>query len=77
MSPQHALTEMLVCALVRTKKFSDLHQLLQYGAVGDSKPLACLLLSLGNVHPAAHQLAMDMLHRLNAHEVCSYSYPIL
>ncbi|XP_077291953.1 regulator of MON1-CCZ1 complex protein bulli [Arctopsyche grandis] len=68
MSPQHALTEMLVCALVRTQRFSDLHQLLQYGAVGDSKPLACLLLSLGNLHSAAHQLAMDMLHRLQAHE---------
>lgn len=68
LSTQHALTEMLVCALVKANRFSDLHQLLQYGAIGDSKPLACLLLSLANLHPAAHQLAMDMLHKLKAYE---------
>jgi hypothetical protein len=45
-----------------------LQQLLQYGVVSDSKPLACLLLSLGNLHPSATQLALDMLARLNAVE---------
>lgn len=51
------------------KAFYQLHQLLQYHAVSDSKPLACLLLSLENLYPAAHQLALDMLQRLgNAHE---------
>ncbi|XP_065161012.1 regulator of MON1-CCZ1 complex-like [Atheta coriaria] len=65
---QHNINEMLLTTLVRRKKFSSLQQLLQYGVVSDSKPLACLLLSLGNVHPAASQLALDMLMRLNAVE---------
>lgn len=39
-------------------------QLLQYGVLSDSKPLACLLLSLGNLHPSTSQLALDMLARL-------------
>ena len=38
--------------------------MLQYHVVVDSKPLACLLLSLENFYPAAHQLALDMLKRL-------------
>lgn len=49
---------------VRRNKFTALMQMLQYGVVADSKPLACLLLSLGNLHPAASQLALDMLARL-------------
>lgn len=53
---------------VRRGKYTALHQLLQYGVVTDSKPLACLLLSLGNLHPAASQLALDMLARLKATE---------
>ncbi|VVC27360.1 Hypothetical protein CINCED_3A024239 [Cinara cedri] len=43
--------------------------MIQYHIVIDSKPLACLLLSLESLYPPAHQLALDMLHRLNsAHE---------
>lgn len=38
--------------------------MLQYGVVSDSKPLACLLLALGNMHQSATQLALDMLARL-------------
>lgn len=53
---------------MRRGKYTSLHQLLQYGVVTDSKPLACLLLSLGNLHPAASQLALDMLARLKAKE---------
>lgn len=65
---QHNLNELLITTLVKRKKFTALQQLLQYGVVSDSKPLACLLLSLGNLHPAATQLALDMLARLNATE---------
>jgi len=62
------LNELLIKILVRRNKFTALMQLLQYGVVADSKPLACLLLSLGNLHPAASQLALDMLARLGAKE---------
>lgn len=71
--PQHQLSRLLVTTLVRRGKMSDLHQLIRHGAVADSKPLACLLLSLGNVHEGSTQLALDMLARLGAvseiHEV--------
>ncbi|XP_014482084.1 PREDICTED: uncharacterized protein C18orf8 isoform X1 [Dinoponera quadriceps] len=66
---QHYLHELVITTLVHRKAYYQLHQLLQYHVVSDSKPLACLLLSLENLYPAAHQLALDMLKRLgNAHE---------
>lgn len=61
---QHFLYELLINCLVLTDSYYQLHQLLQYHGVADSKPLACLLLSLENVYPAAPQLALDMLERL-------------
>ena len=66
---QHYLHELVITTLVHKQAYYQLHQLLQYHVVSDSKPLACLLLSLENLYPAAHQLALDMLKRLgNAHE---------
>ncbi|XP_034184365.2 regulator of MON1-CCZ1 complex protein bulli [Osmia lignaria lignaria] len=66
---QHYLHELIITTLVERKAYYQLHQLLQYHVVVDSKPLACLLLSLENLYPAAHQLALDMLKRVgNAHE---------
>ncbi|XP_058803853.1 regulator of MON1-CCZ1 complex [Phymastichus coffea] len=66
---QHYLHELIITTLVNKQAYYQLHQLLQYHVVSDSKPLACLLLSLENLYPAAHQLALDMLKRLgNAHE---------
>lgn len=61
---QHYLYEILINTLVHCNQFYQLHQLLQYHVITDSKPLACLLLSLENVYPPAHQLALDMLKRL-------------
>ncbi|XP_074038538.1 regulator of MON1-CCZ1 complex protein bulli [Leptinotarsa decemlineata] len=63
---QHNLNELLVTTLARQKKFTALQQLVQYGVISDSKPIACLLLSLGNLHPAASQMALDMLTRIGA-----------
>ncbi|KAL1124722.1 hypothetical protein AAG570_001345 [Ranatra chinensis] len=60
----HNLYEILINSLVKNGNFYQLHQLLQYHAVEDSKPLACLLLSLENLYPAAPQLAIDMLERI-------------
>ncbi|CAG2065900.1 unnamed protein product [Timema podura] len=61
---QHYLHELVINSLVHYQAYYQLHQLLQYHVVSDSKPLACLLLSLENLYPAAHQLALDMLKRL-------------
>ncbi|KAJ9577097.1 hypothetical protein L9F63_006334, partial [Diploptera punctata] len=62
---QHYLHELVINSLVQHRAYYQLHQLLQYHVVSDSKPLACLLLSLENLYPAAHQLALDMLKRLS------------
>jgi len=69
---QHFLNEVLIHLLVRNESWYQLHQLLQYRVISDSKPLACLLLSLESVYPAAAQLATDMLTRLrnSGEEIC-------
>lgn len=64
-SVQHCIYELLIDSLVINKRFHQLHQILQYHIISDSKPLACLLLSLENIYPPAHQLALDMLHRIS------------
>uniref|UniRef100_A0A2C9KK17 Uncharacterized protein n=1 Tax=Biomphalaria glabrata TaxID=6526 RepID=A0A2C9KK17_BIOGL len=61
---QHYLYELIINILVQNNCFYQLHQFLQYHVLSDSKPLACLMLSLETVYPPAHQLALDMLKRL-------------
>lgn len=66
---QYSYYEFLITHLVRTKRFYQLQQFLQYHVFSDSKPLACLLLSLQQYYSHAIQLALDMLRRLsNANE---------
>ncbi|XP_066148157.1 regulator of MON1-CCZ1 complex [Euwallacea fornicatus] len=65
---QFNLNRLLVSTLVRQNKFTALQQMLQYGVISDSKALAVLLLSLGNMHPSSTQMALDMLARLYAAE---------
>ncbi|XP_077480550.1 regulator of MON1-CCZ1 complex [Stigmatopora argus] len=62
---QHYLYELVIKTLVRHDLFYVLHQFLQYHVLTDSKPLACLLLSLESTYPPAHQLSLDMLKRLS------------
>uniref|UniRef100_K1P5A5 Uncharacterized protein C18orf8-like protein n=1 Tax=Magallana gigas TaxID=29159 RepID=K1P5A5_MAGGI len=62
---QHYLYELIINILVHNNCFYQLHQFLQYHVLQDSKPLACLMLSLESVYPPAHQLALDMLKRLS------------
>lgn len=62
---EHYLYELIINLLVRNKCFYQLHQFLQYHVISDSKPLACLMLSLECEYPPAYQLALDMLKRLN------------
>ena len=58
---QHFLYELVINTLVHHNCFYQLHQFLQYHVLSDSKPIACLLLSLESCYPPAHQLALDML----------------
>lgn len=62
---QHFLYELVVNTLVNHNCFYQLHQFLQYHVLSDSKPIACLLLSLESCYPPAHQLALDMLKRVS------------
>ncbi|XP_073187491.1 regulator of MON1-CCZ1 complex isoform X4 [Lepidochelys kempii] len=62
---QHYLYELVIKTLVQHNRFYMLHQFLQYHVLSDSKPLACLLLSLESIYPPAHQLSLDMLKRLS------------
>uniref|UniRef100_A0A8C7DV14 Regulator of MON1-CCZ1 n=1 Tax=Oncorhynchus kisutch TaxID=8019 RepID=A0A8C7DV14_ONCKI len=57
---QHYLYELVIKTLVHHSLFYMLHQFLQYHVLSDSKPLACLLLSLEGTYPAAHQLSLDI-----------------
>lgn len=63
-SVQHFLYELVINTLVHHNCFYQLHQFLQYHVLSDSKPIACLLLSLESCYPPAYQLALDMLKRL-------------
>jgi len=58
------MNEFTINLLVQKKLFYQLHQFLQYHVLSDSKPLACLLLSLESVYPCAYDLALDMMKRL-------------
>ncbi|KAE8279578.1 hypothetical protein D5F01_LYC21701 [Larimichthys crocea] len=62
---KHYLYELVIKTLVQHNLFYMLHQFLQYHVLSDSKPLACLLLSLESTYPPAHQLSLDMLKRLS------------
>ncbi|TSL40939.1 hypothetical protein Baya_7018 [Bagarius yarrelli] len=62
---QHYFYELVIKTLVQHNLFYMLHQFLQYHVLSDSKPLACLLLSLESTYPPAHQLSLDMLKRLS------------
>ncbi|XP_014249650.1 regulator of MON1-CCZ1 complex [Cimex lectularius] len=63
---EHFIYELLIQSLVANDNYYQLHQLLQYHVIADSKPIACRLLSLQNEYPAAAQLAIDMLERLGS-----------
>jgi hypothetical protein len=69
---EHYLYKLLVNALIKANRLYQLHQYLQYHVLSDSKPLACLLLSIESTYAASNQLALDMLKRLGTanEEIC-------
>lgn len=66
---QHDISKMIIVDLVRTNKLDTLRQLIRFSLINESKPLACFLLSLSNVDKSITQMALDMLHKLNAETV--------
>jgi len=64
LSPRHFLQELLINLCVQTGRLYQLQQYLQYKVITDSKPLACLLLSLESLHAPSRQMALDMMSRL-------------
>lgn len=68
---EYDLSKMLVMTLVGSgsQRIQDLQQILSYNVLHESKALACFLLSLMNHHPLISQMSLDMLKRLNAHEI--------
>lgn len=66
---QHDISKMVIVDLVRRKQFDTLQQLIKFSLINESKPLACFLLSLSNVHSSVTQMALDMLHKLKADSV--------
>ena len=63
-SPRQFLLELMINLCVRTGRLYQLQQYLQYHVITDSKPLACLLLSLESLYPPSRQMALDMMARL-------------
>lgn len=57
--------ELLINLIVKSNRFYQLQQFIQYHVFTDSKPLACLLLSLHHKNEICLQLALDMFKRLN------------
>lgn len=57
--------EIIIQILIRCNQLFKLHQLVQFQVLGDSAPLACLLLSLDKTYEPAFLLGIDMLKRLN------------
>lgn len=66
---QDVLSRLLISDLVNRHHFNTLQKTLNFSFLNESKPLACYLLSLGNVNASINQMAIDMLSRLNATEV--------
>ena len=62
---QYSTYELLINHLIKCRMVYQLQQFLQYHVFHDSKPLACLLLSLQDFCKNATQLALDMFKRLN------------
>ncbi|XP_072947169.1 uncharacterized protein Bulli [Epargyreus clarus] len=78
---QHAAAELCVRALLTRGAAGRLRALLRRRCLQDARPLACQLLSLGHLDPAAAQLALDMMCRLRGHEeivevLLSWSEPV-
>ncbi|EDV51149.1 regulator of MON1-CCZ1 complex [Drosophila erecta] len=66
---QEELSKMIITELITNRSFDTLRRLVSYSMLLESKSVACFLLSHSNVDTAISQVAIDMLGRIEAHEI--------
>uniref|UniRef100_A0A034V0V0 Uncharacterized protein C18orf8 n=1 Tax=Bactrocera dorsalis TaxID=27457 RepID=A0A034V0V0_BACDO len=66
---QEDLSKMIISELIRNRSFDTLRHLVSYSLLLESKPIACFLLSHSDVDPAISQIALDMLSKIEAHDI--------
>lgn len=71
-SAQEELSKMIISELIRNHSFDTLRRLVSYSMLLESKSVACFLLAHSDGNSAISQMAIDMLGKIQAHEVLSY-----
>ncbi|XP_020801646.1 uncharacterized protein C18orf8 [Drosophila serrata] len=66
---QEELSKMIVSELINNRSFDTLRRLVSYSMLLESKAVACFLLAHSDVDTAISQVAIDMLGRIQAHEI--------
>ncbi|XP_017136475.1 regulator of MON1-CCZ1 complex isoform X2 [Drosophila miranda] len=66
---QEELSKMIISELIHNHSFDTLRRLVSYSMVLESKAVACFLLSHSDVDTAISQVAIDMLGKIQAHEI--------
>ncbi|KAH8365792.1 hypothetical protein KR093_004401 [Drosophila rubida] len=66
---QEELSKMIISELIRNRSFDTLRRLVSYSMLQESKSVACFLLAHSDVNSAISQVAIDMLGKIQAHEI--------
>ncbi|XP_034659319.1 regulator of MON1-CCZ1 complex isoform X2 [Drosophila subobscura] len=66
---QEELSKMIISELIHNRSFDTLRRLVSYSMLLESKAVACFLLSHSDVNTAISQVAIDMLGKIQAHEI--------
>ncbi|XP_060656941.1 regulator of MON1-CCZ1 complex [Drosophila nasuta] len=66
---QEELSKMIISELIRNHSFDTLRRLVSYSMLQESKSVACFLLAHSDVNSAISQVAIDMLGKIQAHEI--------
>lgn len=66
---QEELSKLIISELMRNRSFDTLRRLVSYSMLQESKAIACYLLAHSDVNSAISQVAIDMLGKIQAHEV--------
>lgn len=66
---QEDLSKIIITELIHNRSFDTLRRLVSYSMLLESKSVACYLLANSDVDTAISQVAIDMLGRIQAHEI--------
>lgn len=66
---QEDLSKIIITELIHNRSFDTLRRLVSYSMLLESKSVACYLLANSDEDTAISQVAIDMLGRIQAHEV--------